>query len=83
MVIDGSKILLGTIHIPVYDLDVKVSEFEIYVKAIKVLKISSVLRRCMDLLYIILFITIPTPAYDIEVKVTDLKIYVKCLHQSF
>ena len=30
----GSKLLLGTIHTPVYDLDVKVSDLEIYVKAL-------------------------------------------------
>ena len=59
---------------------------------IKVIKTSSFLNPCIELLYIwhdyrILiqnFIWhIPTLAYDLEVKVTDLEIYVKVLRQSF
>ena len=86
-----SKVLLRTIHTIAYDLEVKVTDLQIFC-CVKDFKISSFLNPCMDLLYIwhdyrnwskILFGTIPTTAYDLEVKITDLEIYSKVLHQSF
>ena len=66
----GAKFLFGTIPTPAYDIEVKVTDLEIYGK---------VLHHSFKFLCS----TIPTPAYDLEVTVTDLEIYGKVLRQSF
>ena len=72
MILDiGPKILFGTIPTPAYDLDVKVTDLEIYVKVLRY--IWHAYRYWSK----ILFGTIPTPAYDLGTKVTNLEIYFK------
>ena len=85
-----SKSLFGTIPTPAYELEVKVTDLEIYVKILRQFLRS--LNPCMELLYIwhdyrywsnFLLGTIPTHANDVEVKVTDLAIHIKVLCQGF
>ena len=76
-----SKILFGTIHTHPYNLDIKVTDLEIYVKVLrqffKIITSKSLHGFTLYLAWLqifskILFCTIPNPAYDLEVKVTDL-----------
>ena len=77
-----SKILWGTIHTPVHDFKVKVTDLRFFMWKfyVKVFRASLFPNPLMDLVHVwyndgywskILRRTIPTPAYDIKVKVTD------------
>ena len=80
-----SEILFGNIPIPYYDLEVKVTDLEIYVKVcVKVFKILYFLNPGMDFIYICYDFRCCSkillgPAHDLEDKVTDLEILFKVL----
>ena len=87
-----SKILCGTIPIPLYDPNVKVIHFLCSVQ----FSMSVFAKSLMDLIHywhndrnlskILHSSTIPTPVHDLKVKVTHLDlflIYVKCFRCSF